>query len=78
LLVGGGVVAVVEMVYRVMKEQSAQLRVFGVTVDATRGLFWIAVAAAIALGVLLLRKVGRTVSDERHRVYATLRQEQRT
>ena len=78
LLVGGGVVAVVEMVYRVMKEQTAQLRVFGVTVDATRGLFWIAVAAAIALGVLLLRKVGRTVSDERHRVYATLRQEPRT
>jgi branched-chain amino acid transport system permease protein len=78
LLVGAGVIAVVEMVYRVMKEQSAQLRVFGLTVDATRGLFWIAVAAAIALGVLLLRKVGRTVSDERHRAYATLRQEPRT
>jgi branched-chain amino acid transport system permease protein len=78
LLVGAGVIAVVEMVYRVMKEQSARLRVFGLTVDATRGLFWVAVALAIALGVLLLRKVGRTVSDERHRAYATLRQEPRT
>jgi branched-chain amino acid transport system permease protein len=78
LLVGAGVVAVVEIVYRAMKEQSAHVRVFGMTVDATRGLFWIAVAAAIAVGMLLLRKVGRTVSGERQRVSATLRQEPRT
>jgi branched-chain amino acid transport system permease protein len=78
LLVGAGVVAIVEMVYRLMKEDasSAHLRIFGLTLDATRGLFWIAVAAAIALGMLLLRKVGRTLSDERHRVSAMLRQEQ--
>ncbi len=77
LLVGAALVAVVEMVYRLMKEDaaSAHLRVFGFTLDATRGLFWIAVAAAIAVGILLLRKVARTVSDERHRAYATLRQE---
>jgi branched-chain amino acid transport system permease protein len=77
LLVGAGLVAVVEMVYRLLKEDaaSAHLRVFGFTLDATRGLFWIAVAAAIAIGILLLRKVARTVSDERHRAYATLRQE---
>ncbi len=77
LLVGAGLVAMVEMVYRLMKEDaaSAHLRVFGLTLDATRGLFWIAVAAAIAVGILLLRKVARTVSDERHRAYATLRQE---
>jgi len=75
LLVGAGVVAVVETVYRLMKEDSARLRVLGFTLDASRGLFWVAVVAAIALGMLLLRKVARTVSDERHRAYATLRQE---
>ena len=74
-LVGAGVVAVVETVYRLMKEDSARLRVLGFTLDASRGLFWVAVVAAIALGMLLLRKVARTVSDERHRAYATLRQE---
>jgi branched-chain amino acid transport system permease protein len=78
LLVGAGVVAIVEMVYRLMKDDasSAHLRVFGFTLDATRSLFWIAVSASIALGILLLRKVGRTVSDERHRASAMLRQEQ--
>ena len=75
LLVGAGVVAVVETVYRLTKEDSARLRVLGFTLDASRGLFWVAVVAAIALGMLLLRKVARTVSDERHRAYATLRQE---
>jgi len=49
--------------------------VLGFTLDASRGLFWVAVAAAIAVGMLLLRKIGRTVSDERHRAIATLRQE---
>jgi len=75
LLVGAGVVAVVETVYRLMKEDSARLRVLGFTLDASRGLFWVAVVAAITVGMLLLRKVARTVSDERHRAYATLRQE---
>ena len=75
LLVGAGVVAVVETVYRLMKEDSAQLRVLGFTLDASRGLFWVAVVATIAVGMLLLRKVARTVSHERHRVYATLTQE---
>ena len=75
LLVGAGVVAVVETVYRLMKEDSARLRVLGFTLDASRGLFWVAVVAAIALGMLLLRKVARTVSDERHRAYSTLREE---
>ena len=78
LLVGVGVVAIVEMVYRLMKDDpaAAQMRVFGVTLDPTRAVFWIAVAATIALGVLLFRRVARTVSDERHRAFATLRQEQ--
>jgi branched-chain amino acid transport system permease protein len=75
LLVGAGVVAVVEMVYRLMKEDSARLRVLGFTLDASRGMFWVAVVAAIALGMLLLRKVARTVADERHRAQAMLRQE---
>jgi branched-chain amino acid transport system permease protein len=74
-LVGAGVIAVVETVYRLMKEDSARLRVLGFTLDASRGLFWVSVVAAIALGVLLLRKVARTVSDERHRAHATLREE---
>jgi len=74
-LVGAGVIAVVETVYRLMKEDSARLRVLGFTLDASRGLFWVSVVAAIALGVLLLRKVARTVSDERHRAHASLREE---
>jgi hypothetical protein len=74
-LVGAGVIALVETVYRLMKEDSARLRVLGFTLDASRGLFWVSVVAAIALGVLLLRKVARTVSDERHRAHASLREE---
>jgi branched-chain amino acid transport system permease protein len=80
VLLGCGIVAVVEMAYRLVNStQSAALpvRLFGVHLDATHIPSWVGTAAALALGFLLLRAVSRRISVNRSAAYAGMQQERR-
>jgi branched-chain amino acid transport system permease protein len=64
------VVFLVEMSYALVNSSKtgsrAELRVLGLNLDAGRALTWIAGAAALAVGVALLRAAARKISDDRY------------
>jgi branched-chain amino acid transport system permease protein len=64
------IVFLVEMSYALVNSSktgsTAELRVLGLSLDAGRALTWIAGAAALALGVALLRAAARKIADDRY------------